>query len=126
MAGIDKTYIDGREYKFYRNWWIENYEKMVKQFGYAIYLYPFCQFYPNEPEEMTPEFLTNNNLDLKDCEGRDTFAVWNTTEKQDMWLVENCNIHSFRERMLECYSPKWKEFKGKSWAQRNKKPKTVK
>lgn len=24
MAGIDKTYIDGKDYKHYRTWWIGN------------------------------------------------------------------------------------------------------
>ena len=28
MAGIDKTYIDGKDYSIYRQWWIDNYDKM--------------------------------------------------------------------------------------------------
>ena len=31
MASIDKLYIDGKEYPLYRQWWIDNYEKMKKE-----------------------------------------------------------------------------------------------
>lgn len=126
MAGIDKTYINGADYPLYRKWWIENYEKMMKELGTYIWLYPFSTFYPDEPEEFTPEFLLNNTKDLDECKGRYDFPVWNTTEKQDMWLVTNCPITSFRNRMLEVYSIKWKGFKGQKWAKQNYKPKCVK
>ena len=37
MAGIDKTYIDGKDYKHYRTWWIDNYYKMKRELGYAVW-----------------------------------------------------------------------------------------
>jgi hypothetical protein len=115
MAGIDKTYIDGKEYPIYRNWWIENYEKMVKQFGEAIWLYPFSIFDCDLDFEITPEFLKNNTADLDYCKNRYDFPIWNTSESEDKWLVKNCEIQSFRNRMLECYNHKWKGFKGQNW-----------
>ena len=30
MAGVDKTYIDGKEYPLYRKWRIDNYDKKKK------------------------------------------------------------------------------------------------
>ena len=38
MAGIDKTYIDGKYYPLYREWWINNYDKMKKELGDYIYM----------------------------------------------------------------------------------------
>ena len=123
MAGIDKTYIDGREYKIYRQWWIDNYEKMIKETGSYIWLYTFSFFYPNEPEEFTPEFLQNNTADLAYYKDMYDFAIWNTSEKVDKWLVKNCNIQSFRDRMLDVYPSNWKGFKGLKWAKPDKKQK---
>ena len=37
MAAIDKTYIDGKEYPIYRQWWIDNYDKMVKELNKKIF-----------------------------------------------------------------------------------------
>ena len=114
MAGIDKTYIDGKDYKHYRTWWIDNYYKMKRELGYAVWLYPFS-FFDNAPEEMTPEFLLNNTSDLEYYKNRYDFPIWNTSESCDKWLLNNCNIQSFRNRMLEVYNPKWEGFRGQKW-----------
>ena len=124
MASIDKTYIDGKEYPLDRQWWIDNYDKMVKDLGMPIYLYPFHLFYPNEPDDVTPEFLLNNTQDLDGMNGVYDYPIWNTSEHVDKWLVNNCTIQSFKERMLDVYSPKWSGFKGQNWVPKpNNKPK---
>ncbi len=122
MAGIDKTYIDGKEYPVYRQWWIDNYDKMVKELGEAIYLYPFGYAF-KIGTEVTPEFLKNNEGDLHYMKGRFDFPIWNTSESDDKWLVKNCNIQSYRDRMLDVYGNNWKGFKGQKWAKPNKKQK---
>ena len=114
MAGIDKTYINGNEYPLYRKWWINNYDKMVKELGRPIYLLPFAVF-DNEPEIMNPKFLLNNKQDLTEFIPKNDFAIWNTSEKIDKWLIKNCNIESFRDRMLKVYSHDWDGFKGCKW-----------
>lgn len=112
MAGIDKTYIDGRDYKLYRQWWIDNYDKMMKELpNGAIYLYPFSIF---RVDEVTPDYLAENSKDLDYWSTMYDFAIWNTTEGQDKWLIKNCNITSFIKRMVECYPPNWSGFKGKT------------
>ena len=121
MAGIDKTYIDGKEYALYRQWWIDNYDNMVKEMGCAIWMYPFEVYYPIDP---TPKFLLENNLDVIEYTNRYDFAIWNTSETWDKWLIKNCNIKSFRDRMLECYNYNWIGFKGQKWVPKPKlKPK---
>ena len=124
MAAIDKTYIDGKEYPLYRKWWIDNFDKMKKELGNYIYLYTFNYFYPNEPDEFTPEFLLNNTGDLEYFKNSYNFPIWNTSEKVDKWLIKNCNIQSFRERMIEVYDHKWEGFKGQKFIPKPKlKPK---
>lgn len=119
MAALDKTYIDGREYILYRNWWIDNYDKMVKELGDYIWLYTFSFFDPG-PEEVTPEFLKENTGDIEYFKNKYDFPIWNTSEKKDKWLVKNCDIQSFRERMLQVYSHKWDGFKGQKWVPKPK------
>ena len=58
--------------------------------------------------------------DLEEYKDRYDFAIWNTSERIDKWLVKNCNILSFRNRMLEVYSPKWTGFKGQDWVPKPK------
>jgi len=115
MASIEKTYISGKEYPQYRTWWIDNYYKMKRELGEAIWLYTFDAFYPNEPDEVTPDFLLQHNEDLIEFKNRSEFAIWNTPESTDKWLIKNCNIPSFRNRMLEVYNYKWKGFRGETW-----------
>ncbi len=123
MASIDKTYIDGKEYKYYRQWWIDNYDKMNKELGYAIYFYTFGIFDENN---ITPEFLKENTADLDYWSKCYDFAILNTRESEDKWLVKNCNIQSYRNRMLSVYNINWKGFKGVDWIPRkNKKQKYV-
>lgn len=127
MAAIDKTYIHGKEYKVYRNWWIENYDKMKKELGDYIWMYPFSSLNLKFDEPVTPEILLTNNQDLEDYKNVTEFAIWNTSESTDKWLVKNCNIQSFRDRILDVYSYNWKGFKGQKWVPKpNYKPKTVK
>ena len=86
MAGIDKTYIDGNDYPLYRQWWIDNYEAMVKEFGRPIYLYPFSiLLYAHNVrmEDITPEFLMTHTEDLEHYKRSYGFAIWNTSERQD-------------------------------------------
>lgn len=104
MAGIDKTYINGEDYPQYRQWWIDNYEKMNNELGYYIWLYTFSAFYPNEPEIMTPEYLINNELDLREYENETNFTIWNTSIEEDKWLIQNCKIQSYIDRMNIVYS----------------------
>ena len=128
MACIDKTYIDGKEYPLYRQWWIDNYEKMEKELGGVIWLYPFNIFYDGYTDHnITPEFLNSHIEDLEECKGLYNFPIWNTSERKDIWLVKNCPIQSFRDRMLEVYGENWKGFKGQKWVpKKNNKPKCVK
>jgi len=126
MAGIDKTYIDGCEYRLYRDWWITNYEKMKKELGDYIWLYTFGFFYPNEPDEFTPEFLESHTRDIDYYSRVNDFPIWNTSESTDRWLVKNCEIASYRAYLLSAYSAKWKGFKGQKWVpKKNYKPKYV-
>jgi hypothetical protein len=122
MAGIDKTYIDGREYPLYRKWWIDNYDKMIKELGDYIWLYTFSVFYYDfkgrlieDDIDVTPELLLNDTRDLREYENAYDFPIWNTSERVDKWLVKNCEIQSFRNRMLEVYPYNWKGFKGQKW-----------
>lgn len=125
MAGIDKTYIDGRDYPEYRQWWIDNYDKMVKELGAPIWLYTFGFYYPIDP--ITPDFLQENTADLAHYRGAYDFPIWNTSEKKDLWLIKNCPICSFRERMLSVYPKNWVGFKRQSWIPKGKdKPKCIK
>jgi hypothetical protein len=134
MASIDKTYIDGKEYPIYRQWWIDNYDKMVKELGEAIWLYTFSIFefdykgrYVEEEVVVTPEFLKNNTKDIDHYVKFYDFAIWNTSEKEDRWLVKNCPIESFRIKMIEVYPRGWSGFKGQSWVpKKNNKPKCIK
>lgn len=124
MAAIDKTYIQGKEYILYRNWWIDNYDKMLKELGKTIWMYPFGYF--GSSELIDPEFLRNNQLDLESVRDIVEIAVWNTSESTDRWLVKNCPIQSFRDTMLEVYPRRWKGFKNQNWVPRtNRKPKYV-
>ena len=120
MAGIDKTYIDGKEYVIYRQWWIDNYEKMRKELGKAIWLYTFSIF-DEWDIDITPEYLEKNDKDLKHYKNAFDFAIWNTSEKVDKWLIKNCDIVSFRERMIDVYDHKWNGFKGQNWIPKSKK-----
>lgn len=110
MAGIDKTYIDPADYPTYRKWWIDNHEKMVSDLGKAIYMLTFWSL---DVDVVTPGVLLTNDSDLKEHKGlsRD-FPVWNTSESQDIWLVKNCQIISFQDRMREVYPGNWRGFKG--------------
>ena len=131
MAGIDKTYIDGKDYPLYRQWWIDNYDKMIKELGDPIWLYPFNYFaplsYKDDFPEITPEFLKDNTGDLDYYKNSHDFPIWNTSESKDKWLIKNCNIQSFRNRMLEVYPHNWKGFKGQNWIPKpRRKPKCVK
>ena len=65
--------------------------------------------------QMLDEFLLNNTQDLKEYKNVNDFPIWNTSEKVDKWLIKNCEIQSFRDRMLEVYSHKWVGFKGQKW-----------
>ena len=129
MASIDKTYIDGKEYPLYRQWWIDNYDKMKKELGAPIWFYTFLFFFPEDIDEgcpdITPEFLASNTQDLEEYKNRYDFPIWNTSERQDIWLVKNCPFQSFRDRMLLVYDEKWKGFKGQKWAKKNNKPKYI-
>lgn len=120
MAGIDKTYIEGKEYSVYRNWWISNYDKMVKELGEAIWLHPFSVF-DEWDKEITPDYLRNNTEDLEYFKNSYDIAVWNTSERIDKWLVKNCDIQSFRDRMIEVYPYNWEGFKGQKWIPKPKK-----
>ena len=120
MAGIDKTYIDGKEYAIYRQWWIDNYDKMIKELGNAIWLYTFSIF-DEWNIDVTPEYLKDNDKDLKHYKNMFDFPIWNTSEKVDKWLIKNCNIVSFRKRMLDVYDHKWDGFKGQKWIPKHKK-----
>ena len=126
MAGIDKTYIDGNDYPLYRQWWIDNYEAMVKELGRPIYLYPFSiLLYAHNVrmEDITPEFLMTHTEDLEHYKRSYDFAIWNTSERQDKWLIKHCPIPSYRERMLSVYSSRWPGFKGQKWLpKKNVKP----
>jgi len=134
MAGIDKTYIDGKEYPLYRQWWIDNYDKMVKELGEPIWLYTFSSFYVDrnnkyikEKINVTPEFLKEHTKDLEDYKNAYNFAIWNTSEVTDIWLLKHCSIPSYRERILQVYSSNWKGFKGHKWVpKKNNKPKCIK
>ena len=111
MAGIDKTYINGNEYIKYRNWYIENYDKMIKEMGDAIWFYPFGyieKWY--DIEDITPQFLSENMDDVKLASSMKDFPIWNTSEKWDKWLLINCPIKSFQDRMKEVYSSDWVGF----------------
>ena len=110
MAGIDKTYIDGKEYPIYREWWISNYNKMKKELGNPIWLYTFSIF-DDWDIEITPEYLQSNEKDLEYYKNRYDFPIWNTSEKEDKWLIKNCNIQSFKDRMIEVYPYNWSGFK---------------
>lgn len=124
MAGIDKTYIDGKDYIHYRNWWIDNYYKMKRELGREIWLYPFTYFSPVSWKEkfpnITPEFLITNTEDIEYYKNSYDIPIWNTSETVDKWLVKNCEIQSFRSRMLEVYPYNWKGFKGVDWVTKPK------
>ena len=120
MAGIDKTYITCKEYPLYRQWWIDNYEKMIKELGKSIWLYPF-HIFDIELENITPDFLLSNNKDIEEFKNiAHDFPIWNTSSKDDEWLVKNCDIKSFRNRMLEVYPFNWIGFKGQKWVSKPK------
>ncbi len=124
MAGIDKTYIDGKDYHLYREWWIANYEKMVKEIE-PIWLYTF-NIFDDWDTDITPEYLAANTKDLDHFKNSYDFIIWNTSESVDKWLIKNCPIQSFRDRMLEVYPSNWKGFKGQDWVPKpNKKPRYV-
>ena len=125
MAGIDKTYIDGKEYPLYRQWWIDNYDKMIKELGEAIWLYPFSMFKVEWDFDFTPEFLLSHTDDIEYFKNRYDFPIWNTSEATDMWLIKNCSFESFRNRMLSVYPSNWKGFKGQKWAKKEKKQKYI-
>lgn len=131
MAGIDKTYIDGKDYPLYRQWWIDNYGKMKRELGEPIWLYTFQVFYYDHKGryldgdiEITPEVLANDTRDIDEYKNRYDFPIWNTSESVDKWLVKNCEIKSFRNRMLYVYPQNWVGFKGQTWVpKKNFKPK---
>jgi hypothetical protein len=113
MAGIDKTYIDGKDYLSYRNWWINNYDKMISELGHPIWLYTFDVF--DYSIDITPEYLKNNTKDIEYYKNSFDFPIWNTSEKIDKWLMNNCAIQSFRDRMIDVYPYNWKGFKNQYW-----------
>ena len=111
MAGIANTYIDSRDYKEYRQWWIDNYEKMSKELEDIIYLSPLMCAYEEEIEDITPEFLATHDDDIKLVKGRYDFPIWNTSCAEDLWLIKHCKIQSFVDRMKYVYPSNWKGFK---------------
>lgn len=128
MSSIDKTYIDGKEYPLYRQWWIDNYDKMIRELGDTIWLYPFNWFDLNNDVEITPDYLKSHNEDMR-VANRYTYdyPIWNTSERIDKWLVKNCPIQSFRDRMINVYPSNWNGFKGCKWVpKKNNKPKCIK
>ena len=120
MAGIDKTYINGKDYILYRNWWIDHYDKMMKERQEYIWLYPFGWCFDNPPDDFYPEYLKEHTQDIEYCKNIWEFPIWNTTESQDKWLVKNCDIPSFRKRMQEVYRHNWVGFKGCKWLEKPK------
>ena len=96
---------------------------MKKELGSAIWLYPFAIFeYDRNGRiieagiEITPEFLLNDMRDIEEFKNCYDFPIWNTSERVDKWLVKNCEIRSFRNRMIEVYPLNWSGFKGQKWA----------
>lgn len=117
MTATNKTYINSNEYELYRHWWVDNYNKMIKELNEPIYLYTFWLFGFNN--KVTPEVLKKNKSDVIYYENRYKFPIWDTSEKQDLWLVKNCDIASYRKRLLEIYPKTWKGFKGCTWVIKN-------
>jgi len=111
VAGIDKTYVPGKEYKIYREWWIANYDKMMEELGRCIWLYPFALLELDAEVEPTPRILATNKKDLEwvEAEGEADVAIWSTSYEADLWLIKNCPIASYQERMVFVYDAKNKE-----------------
>ncbi len=110
---MSKTYISGRDYKIYRQWWIDNYDKMIRELGDDIWLYTFGIF--PSGVDVTPKYLSDNKEDIKYFNNAVQVTLWNTTPAQELWLAKNCNIQSFRDHLYEEYDHKWKGFKGQKW-----------
>lgn len=115
MAAIDKTYIDGKDYEQYREWWIEHYDKMIKEMGDAIWLYPFSYY---NQYTVDPELLRSHTDDIEYYKNCYDFPIWSTSEATDKWLVKNCNIPSFRESIVDKYPYNWSGFKKQKWVRR--------
>ena len=111
MAAIDKTYITQEEYSDYRSWWIANYDKMIKELGYPITLYPFQMF--EDVTKITPKYLKKNKEDFDYFFFEDKnicVPVLNTSEEEDKWLIKNCKIQSYQDRLREVYDEDWEGF----------------
>ena len=93
---------------------------MKKELGDVIWLYTFTIF-NDYGTDITPEYLQNNATDLEYYKNVYEFAIWNTSEKVDKWLIKNCGIQSFRDKMLDVYPNNWKGFKGQNWIPKPKK-----
>lgn len=109
MASIDKTYVSKEEYIQARQFWIDTYDKQIKELGGTQYLYSFGNnTYPDSP---TPEFLKENTKDI------DTFVddsvLWNTGSVFDMWLAKNCNLDFIQSTLKYQYGEDWIGFKFK-------------
>lgn len=94
MAAADKTYMNLDTYKKFRAFWIQTYNQQIDQLGEPIYMYPLQEF--EESQEITPDFLNQNEDDLnyfwKPDQER---TVLSTSSLEDAWLYQNCDFLDF-------------------------------
>ena len=46
-------------------------------------------------------------LEVADKDENDEIVIWNTSERWDLWLVKNCHIESYQERLREVSESDW-------------------
>ena len=84
MAAIDKIYVNKKQFILLQEW----YDSMVKK-GLMPDELPFNQY----------------NLDVNNWGNEDdTKPVWNLSEPEDMWLLENCPFECVKNEIRINYS----------------------
>ena len=99
MANIDKTYA--KSYKEYKEVldWCKSIGTVTDDYGNKIQ--PYLWLYSTD--------LTENDFNKNKDKNNKQHIIWNTTLKQDLYLIRHCPCKVVQKRMKEVYSPDYIE-----------------
>ncbi len=80
------SYMSYIEYKKVREWWIDNYDKMMKELKNYIWLFPFWVY---DEDKINSTFLKRYEKDIDAIKGIKKIPIWNVSEKEYNWLIKN-------------------------------------
>ncbi len=107
MAAADKTYINKAQYAIVKAWWLKTRKKQKRELGAEIWMYPFDSLtretydngYDNPPVVHYSYDPADSDLDIENM--GDDSPVWNTSTKQNLWIIKNCPLDFIQEQIKE-------------------------